>query len=259
MNQEDYDKIKASFESYVSKFISESEEILSNIDLKHKHSLRTAETIKDLAKEIELSNSDLLLVQAAALLHDIGRFEQLIKYGTFSDTDQINHIDLGISAIQENHILANLNEEEKEIIIECIRFHHLPEIPKSINEKALPFVQLVRDSDRIDAMFVAADYYSCNKSGTNRRLEMELADKPEISKKLYQQIMKEKVVSNKEILTLNDLKLQQMSWVFDLNFKKSFQIVSEKTLLKQIYETLPKKDLVIDMYRQMKIYLENQL
>ena len=71
--------------------------------------------------------------------------------------------------------------------------------------------------------------------------------------------MEDKVVDAKDVLTLNDLKILQMSWVFDLNFKRSFKIVSERTFLKQIYETLPKKDLVIDMYRQMKIYLENHL
>ncbi len=71
--------------------------------------------------------------------------------------------------------------------------------------------------------------------------------------------MAEKVSSREDVETVNDLKLHQMSWVFDLKYKRSFKVVSEKSYIKAIFETLPKRDLVIDMYRNMKIFMENQL
>jgi len=128
-----------------------------------------------------------------------------------------------------------------------------------MDEKNRIFIQLIREADRIDILNIVSKYYSNYKPGSNKRLELELADKPDISKKVFKSIMDEKVVDYKDVLTLNDLKLQQMSWIFDLNLKQSFRIVSEKTYLKLIYDTLPKKDSVIDMYRQMKIFLENEL
>ncbi|PKQ63185.1 hypothetical protein BZG02_10540 [Labilibaculum filiforme] len=259
MKQEVYNSIEAWFNSYVAGFENEIEEIKLNINLKRNHSFRVVNLIAELSEEANLNESDVILAQIAALLHDVGRFEQLAKYGTFSDTEDINHIKLGIATITENNILSELTEEESKLVIECINYHNELVLPKSIDADLLPFVQILRDADKIDILHIVSDYYSNNKQGNNKRLEMELLDKTDISKKLYQSICDEKHVDFKDVLTLNDLKLSQMSLIFDLKYKKSFKIVSEKTYLKQIFETLPKKDLVIDMYRQMKIYLENQL
>lgn len=259
MEKEEYNNIETWFTNYVAGFQSEVEEIRTNIDLKKNHSYRVVELITELSEEWDLNDTDVVLAKTAALLHDIGRFEQLAVHETFSDTEQINHIQIGISTIEENNLLSELSEEESKIVIESILYHNDTQLPKSISSDNLPFIKLVRDADKIDILHIVADYYSNSKAGSNKRLEMELADKHNVSKKVFQSIINEQVVNFKDVLTLNDLKLQQMSLIFDLNSKKAFKIVSEKTYLKQIFETLPKKDEVIDMYRQMKIYLENHL
>ncbi|WP_321516764.1 HD domain-containing protein [Marinifilum fragile] len=259
MNQEIYQNIKFWFDTYTNRFLSENDEIQLNFDLKRSHSFNMVEIITELSLDCELDDDQLLIAKTIALLHDVGRFEQLLKHETFSDNEQDNHIDLGIAILKSENVLEQLEEETVQIIFECIRFHEISTLPKSINENALTFLKLLRDADRIDILNIFSKYYSECKPGTNKRLEMELADKPEISKMVYKSVMDEKVISKKDILTLNEQKLHQMSWVYDLNFKRSFKVVSEKNYLKKIYESLPKKDEVIDMYRQMKIYLENNL
>jgi len=259
VNQEIYENIVSWFEKYTESLVCDTEEIQVNLDLKKNHSFNTTKIIEALALTINMSEVDILLAKSAAILHDVGRFEQLLKYNTFADTDQINHIDLGIAFIKEQEFISLISDEELEIILDCIKYHTGSEIPKSMDEKNRIFIQLIREADRIDILNIVSKYYSNYKPGSNKRLEMELADKPDISKKVFKSIMDEKVVDYKDVLTLNDLKLQQMSWIFDLNLKQSFRIVSEKTYLKLIYDTLPKKDSVIDMYRQMKIFLENEL
>lgn len=259
VNQEIYENIVSWFEKYTESLVCDTEEIQVNLDLKKNHSFNTTKIIEALALTIDMSEVDILLAKSAAILHDVGRFEQLLKYNTFADTDQINHIDLGIAFIKEQEFTSLISDEELEIILDCIKYHTGSEIPKTMDEKNRIFIQLIREADRIDILNIVSKYYSNYKPGSNKRLEMELADKPDISKKVFKSIMDEKVVDYKDVLTLNDLKLQQMSWIFDLNLKQSFRIVSEKTYLKLIYDTLPKKDSVIDMYRQMKIFLENEL
>jgi len=259
VNQEIYENIVSWFEKYTESLVCDTEEIQVNLDLKKNHSFNTTKIIEALALTIDMSEVDILLAKSAAILHDVGRFEQLLKYNTFADTDQINHIDLGIAFIKEQEFTSLISDEELEIILDCIKYHTGSEIPKSMDEKNRIFIQLIREADRIDILNIVSKYYSNYKPGSNKRLELELADKPDISKKVFKSIMDEKVVDYKDVLTLNDLKLQQMSWIFDLNLKQSFRIVSEKTYLKLIYDTLPKKDSVIDMYRQMKIFLENEL
>lgn len=257
MKQEVYNSIETWFNAYVAGFEGSNEK--DNIILKRDHSFRVVELAKELGKKLELTDSDFLLVQCASLLHDVGRFEQLATYGTFSDTDEINHIQLGLTSLANCDVLSELSEKERNIVIECITYHNEFILPKTINPLALPLLHILRDADTIDILNIATNYYLNNKIGTNKRLEMELSDKHDVSKKVYQSIMDEKLVAFKNVLTINDLKLYQMSLIYDLNFKRSFKIISEKTYLKQIFETLPKKDLVIDMYRQMKIFLENQL
>ena len=59
--------------------------------------------------------------------------------------------------------------------------------------------------------------------------------------------------------TVTDFKLVQMAFVYDLNFKESFSIVGKRQYLKHIFDTMPKNDRVFEMYRRVKIHVENHL
>jgi hypothetical protein len=56
-----------------------------------------------------------------------------------------------------------------------------------------------------------------------------------------------------------DVKIMQMSWVFDLNFKASVGYVLEKRYLEKIYESMSKSDRIIDIYRKVKVFTENKM
>lgn len=259
MNQEEFNRIQAWFKQHVNQLSCEDKEIQENIQIQIDHSYRVMNIIEELATENKLIDSDIILAQTCALLHDIGRFEQLIQLKTLSDTGLNNHWQFGTDLLKKEGVLSHLNEKEVINILQCIELHETEEFPKKIDDNQLQIAYLLQDADRIDLLALMSDYFRNNKAGTNKRLELELSDLPEISEKVLKKIVKEKVVNKKDICTLNDLKLYHMSWIFKLHFKKSYQIISEKTYLKLIFETLPKNDTVIDLYRQMKIYMENEL
>jgi hypothetical protein len=81
----------------------------------------------------------------------------------------------------------------------------------------------------------------------------------EVAPKVAKALKNHKSVLKADVVTTTDFKLLQMGWVFDLNFKRSFQLLSEMQLIKKLYDTLPKNDQIIELYRIIKIYLENQL
>lgn len=259
MIEESYNKINTWYDSYISAFSSEDNEIQINIDLIKTHASRVVENVRDLGSSSDVEESDLFLVQTAALLHDIGRFVQLVEHGTFADNDNSNHIQIGLNVIEEHNVLNDLEEAEKALIIDCVKMHDLNSLPKISDERSLALIQLLRDADRIDVLRIVSDYYTHKKVHPNRYLDMELKDLPGVAKKISKDIMAGKVANRDHVETLNDLKLLQMSWVFDMKYKRSFKMVSEKSYIKAIFETLPKSDLVIDMYRNMKIFMENQL
>ncbi len=259
MVEESYNKIRTWYDAYVSEFSSEDSEVETNINLIKKHTSNVIENAKELGTSINLDESNLLLLETAALLHDIGRFKQLIDNGTYADNDEVNHVHIGLNIIHEGAVLNVLSEYDKQLVIDCVRMHDISNLPKNIDDETRAIVELLRDADRIDVLRIVSDYYTHKKVHPNKFLDMEFKDMPAIAKKVSNSILDEKVANKDAVKTINDLKLSQMSWVFDFSQKKTFKMVSEKGYIKAIFETLPKTDLVIDMYRNMKIFMENQL
>jgi len=56
--------------------------------------------------------------------------------------------------------------------------------------------------------------------------------------------------------TLNDFKLLQMGWIFDVNFPRTFQLVRERAYLKIIMDTLPTSAKVSEIFSKVQSYLE---
>ena len=50
----------------------------------------------------------------------------------------------------------------------------------------------------------------------------------------------------------------QLSWVYDLNYRPSFELMMEKRYLEKIYNSMPKNDTVIEIYRKVKVFVENK-
>ena len=70
-----------------------------------------------------------------------------------------------------------------------------------------------------------------------------------VNEDIVKSIKNQKQARKQDLKSVNDFKLMLMSMVFDLNFRVSFQLLNEKQLIKKLYDSLPKKDTVIDAYR----------
>ena len=86
MEQEQLKKFRAWFDGYTAGFYGDDEHVNANLKLKEQHSRRTCKQMLYLAKELSLADNQRRLAEVIALLHDIGRFEQFVKYGTYNDT-----------------------------------------------------------------------------------------------------------------------------------------------------------------------------
>ena len=85
---------------------------------------------------------------------------------------------------------------------------------------------------------------------------MNLPDTPDISHAVYRSLLKGEIVQMKDLGTLNDFKLLQIGWIYDVNFRRTFQIVREKRYLEQIREALPPDSLSIrTVYEKAVTYL----
>jgi putative nucleotidyltransferase with HDIG domain len=248
------------FEDYVKGFLSDDPDVQENIDLKKNHTFRVKDAILDIGRSIGLKKEDMYVAETCALLHDIGRFEQHRRYGTFSDSKSINHAALGVRIIREHDVLKNFQPEARKTVIRTVGCHNMSSIPEKNNRDWILFLKLVRDADKIDILYVVTEYYKSSASGSNKVLELHLHDTDTISDAVYASLAKGEIALLKNVCSLNDFKLYQMGWVYDLNFLRSLQIVRERGYLESIRDaTKESSGKAEEIYKITSKFLDNKL
>jgi len=185
-----------------------------------------------IGKSINLNKNELFIAETIALFHDIGRFEQFKKYNTFDDRKSENHAVLGVKVLKESNVLNCLQKHEQELIINPVKFHNMQKIPENISSGCLLFSKLIRDADKLDIFRVVTNYYLEKDKNPNPALELELSDAPEYSHKFIDDILNCRSSKN-NLKTHNDMKLFQLTWLFDINFPKTFLYIKKETILKK--------------------------
>ncbi|MBN2778913.1 MAG: HD domain-containing protein [Bacteroidales bacterium] len=227
----DYIKI---FQKYTNSFlfVDNCESLNENIRLKQKHSLRVFKNASDIAKSINADDKFLFIAQLCGLFHDIGRFEQFSKYKTFKDDESIYHGALGVEVMQKERFLKNETQETQNIVFDAIYNHGLIDIERK-NKASLLFSKITRDADKIDIFKIVAKYYR-EPGPRNIALEYGLENSDYISDIVLDNFYQEKMIDKKDLKTLNDFKLMQIAWIFDLNFEYTKNIISEKSYLNAV-------------------------
>ncbi|HJG36643.1 HD domain-containing protein [Enorma phocaeensis] len=91
----DHLRAQAAFDAYVAPYDTAN----PRIALKVEHTLRVAELSERIAREAGFTPAGIDLAWLCGLLHDIGRFEQLRRWDTFSDAASTNHAALGVEVL----------------------------------------------------------------------------------------------------------------------------------------------------------------
>jgi len=244
------------FKSYANNFQSSNKTYQQNINLKKDHTYRVYKEITRLGKSLNLNKGDLNLAKAIAILHDVGRFEQYEHYRTFSDSKSEDHAKLGIKIICQNQVLKELDKPTSELILRTISYHNHPTLPQNETKRCLFFTKMLRDADKLDILYVVTEYYRNSNEYPNDSLKLELPDSPQMSAEVYNDLMSGRTVNARHLRTLNDLKLLQMAWIYDINFSLTFQLIRQRGYMEKIRDVLPQSDKVQKIYSKVKSYLD---
>lgn len=95
--------IKNTFQEYTDRYDSTDPKIKLKID----HTYRVADLCERIAKSLKLSQEDTDLAWLSGMLHDIGRFEQLRRYHTFSDAQSIDHAKFAVELLYEDGLIVD--------------------------------------------------------------------------------------------------------------------------------------------------------
>ena len=143
----DYTSAKAVFERYLDNYDRENDKVR----LKIVHTYGVVEQSSEIAERMGLSDEDVFLARIIALLHDIGRFEQLKRYDSFLP-DTMDHAAYGVKVLfREGMIRRFLPEECWDDIIETAIAKHSDFALEGIDdEKTLLHARIIRDADKLD-------------------------------------------------------------------------------------------------------------
>jgi len=246
------------FEEYTKKLIKTKDYyVADNMQLKKEHSLRVAKLSAYIAEKLGLDEPECQMAEFIGLLHDLGRFSQFEKYQSFDDLKTEDHAVISVNLIKEEAFFRELLDADQQIVISTIEQHNKLTIT-SKDKQVVQFCKILRDADKLDIWEICVSYLKRDGSFGLPSISLNLPNNPGVSDAVIRNILSGKPVAKKELQTVNDFKLFLMSMVFDLNFKISFHLLNQKQPIKKIYDTLPKRDDVIDIYRQIRLLIENK-
>ncbi|MBF0467831.1 MAG: hypothetical protein HQK61_02945 [Desulfamplus sp.] len=189
-------------------------------------------------ESFSLDLESLLIARAMALFHDLGRFRQFELYGTFLDKQSVNHACLSIIEIEKHELIDVCTEREKELIKGAIAVHNAAQVPQIEDSELRFFMKLLRDADKLDIWRVVINNYLSPDPRNQEIVNLGLEDHCSCSDQALDAILNHTYVKTDSIKELNDLKLMQISWVFDLNFPVSVKMLAERGYIDQIALTL---------------------
>ena len=83
-----------------------------NIRLKIDHTYRVAAIAEQIAKSVGLGEYNVGFCWLLGMLHDIGRFEQYTRFGTFKDAESLDHAELGANILFNDGLITSFIDPE---------------------------------------------------------------------------------------------------------------------------------------------------
>lgn len=244
-------KAKKELKNYVQNYNPEDKQI----KLKIAHIERTSQIAKEIAESLKLSKEDIQLAELIGLLHDIGRFEQIKNYHTFSDKDSINHGEYGAKVLFEDKKIRDFIDTSKyDEIIKTAILNHNKDVKdlQFFNEKEELHSKIIRDADKIDILYILTF------EDKQVAWEKENLFEEEITDEIYREFIEDKEINYKEIKTSADKLVSHFAFIFDLNYNYSLKIIRSNNYLDKIYKRFKFNNEETDK-RYKKIYTITKL
>jgi hypothetical protein len=257
MTREQFEQLKEWFYDYAAGFYGDDELTNDNIRLKEDHTRRTCDDILLIADQLGLDDERKMLAETAALFHDVGRFEQFMKYKSYNDVGTEDHSLLGLKVLAENKVLDCLSQREREIIEEAIRLHGEKELACNLDEQTKFIAKLVRDADKLDIYYVMINWLGDLQKNPGKYLgTMGFSAENKYSKHIIQAVLNNRTIDYKDFKTLNDMVIAQLGWVVDVNFVPTLKEIKKRKLLEQITTFLPDTEDIRKVIRHVWQQLE---
>ena len=235
------------FAEYVRNYDPSDEKIKLKID----HTYRVAGLCQRIAESLGLSEPDVDIAWLLGMLHDIGRFEQIRRFGTFNDVQSVDHAEFGADLLfkeglirkfaegyyEECELARSGNEEAEQIIKNneyhnkdtgllemAIRQHNKYRVKEDLTERQRMFCDILRDADKVDIFKVNADIpMEIIYDVTTEELK-----NGSITKEVLESFYKKETVLKSVRRSAVDHIVGHISLLFELVYKESYRQAKEQ-------------------------------
>lgn len=235
------------FAEYVRNYDPSDEKIKLKID----HTYRVAGLCQRIAESLGLSEPDVDIAWLLGMLHDIGRFEQIRRFGTFNDAQSVDHAEFGADLLfkeglirkfaegyyEECELARSGNEEAEQMIKNnehhnkdtgllemAIRQHNKYRVKEDLTERQRMFCDILRDADKVDIFKVNADIpMEIIYDVTTEELKNGV-----ITKEVLESFYKKETVLKSVRRSAVDHIVGYISLLFELVYKESYRQAREQ-------------------------------
>lgn len=241
-------RARKAFDSYVAAYDATN----PRIALKVEHTLRVTELCKRIAREAGFTPAGVDLAWLCGLLHDIGRFEQLRRWDTFSDAASTSHAALGVEVLFGSkgdtgvadddgsaagtigiiHRFIDPNDELEEVIRAAVGFHSDYRLPEDLDVRTHAICDVVRDADKLDILRVASTDTVETVLNANEDELLASAVSPAIEDAFFEH----RTAHYSERVTPVDYLVNLACFAFELVYPASLEIADEQEYIYRALE-----------------------
>jgi len=181
------------------------------MELKRIHTAFVVRNAKDIAAGEGFDAETAEVCEAAALLHDTGRYEQLRRYNTFRDSDSVDHARFSYDIVKERGWLAGCPHAEK--ILDAVLFHNRRELPEGLDPLTFAAAHCTRDADKLDIFRVLEHQLATTDWRSDSKAFWDLPIMAQPSPEVVAAIRDDRPVDYQYIRTLSDFVFIQVGWI----------------------------------------------
>lgn len=236
----DIQKARIAFKHFLDKYRDKNE---LGFELKVVHTYHVVDSARTIATNLNLSEEDINLAELIGLLHDIGRFEELSFLKKF-DSVGFDHASYGVKMLFEDNLIRDFIEDDSydEIIKVAIDNHSRLAIQDGLDDRSQLHSKIIRDADKLDNFRVKKEEKIEAIFPGKVKNKEDLEDST-ITDIVFETVKKQKCVDIHDRVTPLDYWVCVLAFIFDLNFKETYQIVKENNYINILIDRFKYKDL----------------
>lgn len=227
------------------------------LQLKQEHTIRVAADARTIAARLDWPEEEVCLAEAIGLFHDVARFPQFRQYRSFSDANTVDHGDLGARTLQSEPLLDGIADELRALILHAVQHHNKKELPPNLTAHEEKHLRLIRDADRLDIFFVCWDSIRTGHIHDHPEIIMNIDFYGEPTPAVMDQFERGEKIDYRGMKSMADRFVLQLSWIHDLSYASTKQLVRERQIIEKFADVLPvRTDRLMNCFEKTSAFLE---